>query len=465
MEQIEFLILKNLLHNEKYLRKALPFIKAEYFQDSNQKIVFEEISSFVGEYNDLPTKEILTIEVEKRNDINEDSFKEVTHLIGCLDDSPVEFEWLIDTTEKWCRDRAIYLALLDSIAIADGKDEKKNPEAIPSILSDALAVSFDNHIGHDYLQDYEERFKFYHQKESRIQFDLEYFNRITKGGLPNKTLNIALAGTGVGKSLFMCHVAAASLMEGHNVLYITLEMAEEKIAERIDANLLNVGIQEITDLPRPMFDSKVDSIAKKTQGSLIIKEYPTASAHSGHFKSLLNELSLKKSFKPDIIFVDYLNICASSRYRAGSNVNSYSYIKAIAEELRGLAVESNLPIVSATQTTRSGFGSSDVELTDTSESFGLPATADLMFALISTEELEGLNQILVKQLKNRYNDPTMNKRFVVGIDRAKMRLYDCEQSAQEDLHDNDNVNEDIEMKWKKDIEEKVKKNFEGFKFN
>ena len=465
MEQIEFLILKNLLHNEKYLRKALPFIKAEYFQDSNQKIVFEEISSFVGEYNDLPTKEILTIEVEKRNDINEDSFKEVTHLIGCLDDSPVEFEWLIDTTEKWCRDRAIYLALLDSIAIADGKDENKNPEAIPSILSDALAVSFDNHIGHDYLQDYEERFKFYHQKESRIQFDLEYFNRITKGGLPNKTLNIALAGTGVGKSLFMCHVAAASLMEGHNVLYITLEMAEEKIAERIDANLLNVGIQEITDLPRPMFDSKVDSIAKKTQGSLIIKEYPTASAHSGHFKSLLNELSLKKSFKPDIIFVDYLNICASSRYRAGSNVNSYSYIKAIAEELRGLAVESNLPIVSATQTTRSGFGSSDVELTDTSESFGLPATADLMFALISTEELEGLNQILVKQLKNRYNDPTMNKRFVVGIDRAKMRLYDCEQSAQEDLHDNDNVNEDIEMKWKKDIEEKVKKNFEGFKFN
>ena len=465
MEQIEFLILKNLLHNEKYLRKALPFIKAEYFQDSNQKIVFEEISSFVGEYNDLPTKEILTIEVEKRNDINEDSFKEVTHLIGCLDDSPVEFEWLIDTTEKWCRDRAIYLALLDSIAIADGKDEKKNPEAIPSILSDALAVSFDNHIGHDYLQDYEERFKFYHQKESRIQFDLEYFNRITKGGLPNKTLNIALAGTGVGKSLFMCHMAAASLMDGHNVLYITMEMAEEKIAERIDANLLNVGIQDITDLPRPMFDSKVDSIAKKTQGSLIIKEYPTASAHSGHFKSLLNELSLKKSFKPDIIFVDYLNICASSRYKAGSNVNSYSYIKAIAEELRGLAVESNLPIVSATQTTRAGFGSSDVELTDTSESFGLPATADLMFALISTEELEGLNQILVKQLKNRYNDPTMNKRFVVGIDRAKMRLYDCEQSAQEDLHDNDNVNEDIEMKWKKDIEEKVKKNFEGFKFN
>ena len=458
MEQIEFLILKNLLHNEKYLRKTIPFIKEEYFQDSNQKIVFEEVSSFVQEYNELPTKEILTIEVEKRSDINEESFKEVTHLIGCLDDSPVEFEWLVDTTEKWCRDRAIYLALLDSIAIADGKDEKKNPEAIPSILSDALAVSFDNHIGHDYLQDYEERFKFYHQKESRIQFDLEYFNKITKGGLPNKTLNIALAGTGVGKSLFMCHMAAASLMDGHNVLYITMEMAEEKIAERIDANLLNIGIQDITDLPRPMFDSKVDSIAKKTQGSLIIKEYPTASAHSGHFKSLLNELSLKKSFKPDIIFVDYLNICASSRYRAGSNVNSYSYIKAIAEELRGLAVESNLPIVSATQTTRAGFGSSDVELTDTSESFGLPATADLMFALISTEELEGLNQILVKQLKNRYNDPTMNKRFVVGIDRAKMRLYDCEQSAQNELVDN---KQDEEYN---DEEKKPKKDFAGFKF-
>ena len=458
MEQIEFLILKNLLHNEKYLRKTLPFIKAEYFENLNQTMVYEEISTFVGQYNELPTKEILSIEVEKRNDINEDLFKQVTHLISCLDDSPVEFEWLVDTTEKWCRDRAIYLALLDSIAIADGKDEKKNAEAIPSILSDALAVSFDNHIGHDYLEDYEQRFKFYHQKESRIQFDLEYFNKITKGGLPNKTLYIALAGTGVGKSLFMCHMAAASLMEGHYVLYITLEMAEKKIAERIDANLLNVGIQNITDLPKPMFDSKVDSIAKKTQGRLIIKEYPTASAHSGHFKSLLNELSLKKSFKPAIIFVDYLNICASSRYRANSNVNSYSYIKAIAEELRGLAVESNLPIVSATQTTRSGFGSSDVELTDTSESFGLPATADLMFALISTEELEGLNQILVKQLKNRYNDPTMNKRFVIGIDRSKMRLYDCEQSAQEELVDN------VKEEEYDNEEKKPKKSFQGFKF-
>ena len=320
---------------------------------------------------------------------------------------PSDFDWLVDTTEKWCRDRAIYLALLESISIADGGDQKKTPDAIPSILSDALAVSFDNHVGHDYLNDADERHDAYTRKEDRIGFDLEYFNKITKGGLPNKTLNIALAGTGVGKSLFMCHVASSVLLQGKNVLYITLEMAEEKIAERIDANLLNINIQDISDLPKQMFTSKVNNIAQKTQGTLIIKEYPTASAHAGHFKSLLNELALKKSFRPDIIFIDYLNICASSRYRGNSTVNSYSYIKAIAEELRGLAVEANVPIVSATQTTRSGFGSSDVELTDTSESFGLPATADLMFALISTDELEGLGQILVKQLKNRYNDPTV----------------------------------------------------------
>ena len=459
MEQIEFLILKNLINNEKYLRKSIPFIKSEYFEDPHQKIVYEEIFSFVEKYNELPTKEVLSIEVEKRDDINEDSFKSVTHLISCLDESPVENEWLIDTTEKWCRDRAIYLALLDSIAIADGKDDKKGRDAIPSILSDALAVSFDNHIGHDYLQDYEERYEFYHQKEEKIPFDLEFFNKITKGGLPNKTLNIALAGTGVGKSLFMCHVASASLLQDKNVLYITMEMAEEKIAERIDANLLNVGIQDIVDLPKPMFSTKVNNITKKTMGSLVIKEYPTASAHSGHFKALLTELSLKKSFKPDIIFVDYLNICASSRYRANANVNSYSYIKAIAEELRGLAVETNVPIVSATQTTRSGYGSSDVELTDTSESFGLPATADLMFALISTEELEGLNQILVKQLKNRYNDPTIYKRFVIGIDRAKMRLYDCEQSAQNDLIDTNQ-----EEEYTKDDKIKPKSSFADFKF-
>ena len=459
MEQIEFLILKNLINNEKYLRKSIPFIKSEYFEDSHQKIVYEEIFSFVEKYNELPTKEVLTIEVEKRDDINEDSFKSVTHLISCLDESPVENEWLIDTTEKWCRDRAIYLALLDSIAIADGKDDKKGRDAIPSILSDALAVSFDNHIGHDYLQDYEERYEFYHQKEEKIPFDLEFFNKITKGGLPNKTLNIALAGTGVGKSLFMCHVASSCLLQDKNVLYITMEMAEEKIAERIDANLLNVGIQDIVDLPKPMFSTKVNNITKKTMGNLVIKEYPTASAHSGHFKALLTELSLKKSFKPDIIFVDYLNICASSRYRANANVNSYSYIKAIAEELRGLAVETNVPIVSATQTTRSGYGSSDVELTDTSESFGLPATADLMFALISTEELEGLNQILVKQLKNRYNDPTIYKRFVIGIDRAKMRLYDCEQSAQNDLIDTNQ-----EEEYTKDDKIKPKSSFADFKF-
>ena len=459
MEQIEFLILKNLIHNEKYLRKSIPFIKSEYFEDPHQKIVYEEIFSFVEKYNELPTKEVLSIEVEKRDDINEDSFKSVTHLISCLDESPVEHEWLVDTTEKWCRDRAIYLALLDSIAIADGKDDKKGRDAIPSILSDALAVSFDNHIGHDYLQDYEERYEFYHQKEEKIPFDLEFFNKITKGGLPNKTLNIALAGTGVGKSLFMCHVASSCLLQDKNVLYITMEMAEEKIAERIDANLLNVGIQDIVDLPKPMFSTKVNNITKKTMGSLVIKEYPTASAHSGHFKALLTELSLKKSFKPDIIFVDYLNICASSRYRANANVNSYSYIKAIAEELRGLAVETNVPIVSATQTTRSGYGSSDVELTDTSESFGLPATADLMFALISTEELEGLNQILVKQLKNRYNDPTIYKRFVIGIDRAKMRLYDCEQSAQNDLIDTNQ-----EEEYTKDEKLKPKSTFADFKF-
>ena len=434
MEKVEFLILRNLLYNEEYLRKVIPFIEPDYFEDPLQKIVFEEISSFVSQYNKLATREILCIEVEKRGDINDTSFKEVTDLISSLEDELSDLSWLIDTTEKWCRDRAIYLALMESIQLADGKDESKGRDAIPSILSDALSVSFDNHVGHDYLQDYEERFYSYHRKEDRIPFDLEYFDKITKGGLPNKTLNIALAGTGVGKSLFMCHLASSVLLQGKNVLYITLEMAEEKIAERIDANLLNVNIQDITDLPKPMFEGKVTDISRKTQGSLIIKEYPTASAHSGHFKSLLQELALKKSFKPDIIFIDYLNICASSRYKAGSNVNSYSYIKAIAEELRGLAVETNLPIVSATQTTRSGFASSDVDLTDTSESFGLPATADLMFALISSEELEEMNQIMVKQLKNRYNDPTMNKRFAVGIDRSKMRLYDI-QDAQTGLVD------------------------------
>ena len=457
MERIETTVLRNLVFNEEYSRKVIPFIQPDYFEQRSEKVIFEEITQFIVKYGNAITTEALRIELDNRTDLSEMEIKETRELTSSLTDAPVDDSWLLDTTEKWCRDRAIYLALMESIQIADGQDEKKNRDAIPSILSDALAVSFDNHIGHDYLIDYEERYESYHRKEDKIPFDLEFFDKITKGGLPNKTLNIALAGTGVGKSLFMCHVASSVLLQGKNVLYVTLEMAEEKIAERIDANLLNVPIQDLTDLPKSMFENKVTNVAKKTQGTLIIKEYPTASAHSGHFKALLNELALKKSFRPDIIFIDYLNICASSRYKSGMSVNSYSYIKAIAEELRGLAVETEVPIVSATQTTRSGYGSSDVDLTDTSESFGLPATADLMFALISTEELEQLGQIMVKQLKNRYNDPTMNKRFVVGIDRAKMRLYDCEQSAQNDILDSGQEEE-------YNYEEKPKKSFEGFKF-
>jgi replicative DNA helicase len=458
MERIETTILRNLVFNEDYSRKVIPFIQPDYFEKKTEKVIFEESVEFIVKYGSAITVEALGIEIENRTDLTEDQIKDIREINKSLNDAPVDKTWLIDTTERWCRDRAIYLALMESIHIADGNDTKKNRDAIPSILSDALAVSFDNNIGHDYLNNYEERYEYYHRKEDKIEFDLEYFNKITKGGIPNKTLNIALAGTGVGKSLFMCHVASSVLLQGRNVLYITMEMAEEKIAERIDANLLNVNIQELADLPRSTFENKVTNLSKKTQGTLIIKEYPTASAHSGHFKALLNELALKKSFRPDIIFIDYLNICASSRYKGNSNINSYTFVKAIAEELRGLAVEFNVPIVSATQTTRSGFGSSDVELTDTSESFGLPATADLMFALISTEELEGLGQILVKQLKNRYNDPTIHKRFVIGIDRAKMRLYDCEQSAQQDILDSGKEEEyDYE-------ERKPKKSFEGFKF-
>jgi replicative DNA helicase len=459
MERIETTILRNLVFNENYSRKVIPFIQPNYFEQRTEKVVFQEVVNFIVKYGSAITIEALNIEVDNRTDLTESEIKEIRDITKTLSDSPVDDQWLLDTTEKWCRDRAIYLALMESIHIADGEDENKNRDAIPSILSNALAVSFDNHIGHDYLNDYGERYDSYHRKENRIPFDIEYLNKITKGGLPNKTLNIALAGTGVGKSLFMCHMASACLLNGHNVLYITMEMAEEKIAERIDANLLNVPIQQLVDLPRQMFETKVANISKKTQGTLIIKEYPTASAHSGHFKALLNELALKKSFRPDIIFIDYLNICASSRYKSNLSVNSYSYIKAIAEELRGLAVEFNVPIVSATQTTRSGYGNSDVELTDTSESFGLPATADLMLALISTEELEQLGQIMVKQLKNRYNDPTVYKRFIVGIDRAKMRLYDCEQTAQKDILDSgqDDEYNDYEDK-------KPKKSFEGFKF-
>jgi replicative DNA helicase len=460
MERIETTILRNLVFNEDYSRKVIPFIQPNYFENRSEKVIFEEIVKFIVNYGSAITIEALSIEIENRTDLTESEIKEIREINSSLNNLPVDPQWLTDNTEKWCRDRAIYLALMESIHIADGNNEKKNRDAIPSILSDALSVSFDNNIGHDYLQNYEERYEFYHRKEDKIQFDLDYFNKITKGGLPNKTLNIALAGTGVGKSLFMCHVASAALLQNKNVLYITMEMAEERIAERIDANLLNVPIQQLVELPRQMFENKVTNLTKKTQGTLIIKEYPTASAHAGHFKALLNELALKKSFRPDIIFIDYLNICASSRHKANSSVNSYSYIKAIAEELRGLAVEFNVPIVSATQTTRSGYGSSDVELTDTSESFGLPATADLMFALISTEELEQLGQIMVKQLKNRYNDPTIYKRFVIGIDRAKMRLYDCEQSAQNDILDKGH---DAEYDYEED--KKHKKSFEGFKFS
>ena len=459
MERIETTILRNLVFNEEFARKTIPFIQPDFFEQRTDKILFEEIVSFITKYDTCATLEALNIEVENRTDLTAEEVKQINDTSKELNDTPVDNQWLLDITEKWCRDRAIYLALMESIHIADGEDDKKNRDAIPSILSDALAVSFDNNIGHDYILNSDERYEYYHKTEDKIPFDLEYFNKITKGGLPNKTLNIALAGTGVGKSLFMCHFASSVLLQGRNVLYITMEMAEEKIAERIDANLLNTAIQNLSELPKPMFDKKVEKIAKKTQGQLIIKEYPTAAAHSGHFKALLNELALKKSFKPDIIFVDYLNICASSRYRSGSNVNSYSYIKAIAEELRGLAVEANVPIVSATQTTRSGFAaSSDVDLTDTSESFGLPATADLMFALISTEELEGLNQIMVKQLKNRYNDPTIFKRFIIGVDRAKMRLYDCEQKAQDDVLDSGSKEE------YNDEEKTPKKSFAEFKF-
>ena len=454
--KIESKILCHLIHDEKYLRKVLPFLKDVYFENLSEKVIFEEINNYMNEYDGVPNNSVLKIELEKRKDISEEIFKESVTMLDGLRMEKTDPQWLLDTTEKWCKERAVYLALIESVKIADGRDKTKNRDAIPSILSEALGVSFDDHIGHDYLSDVEERYEFYHRKEDKIPFDLDFFNKITKGGLPNKTLNIALAGTGVGKSLFMCHCAAAALNQSKNVLYITLEMSEEKIAERIDSNLLNVNIKDLVDLPKQLFETKVEKIAKKTQGTLIIKEYPTASAHSGHFESLLNELSLKKGFSPDIIFVDYLNICSSSRFK-GTIVNSYTFVKAIAEELRGLAVKCNVPIVSATQTTRSGYGNSDVDITDTSESFGLPATADLMFALISTEELEEMNQIMVKQLKNRYNDLNMNKRFVVGIDRSKMRLYNVESSAQGNIIDSGRDSEMMES-----LDNKIR-NFEGFK--
>ena len=428
-ERLEITILRNLIFNEDFTRKTLPFINEIYFPKREEKILFQEIDSFVQKYKNLPTKESILIELSNRKDINEDENRLVKELISQLNPEDVEQQWLLDTTEKFCKDRAVHNAVLDGIKILDKKDTKRTPEAIPGILADALAVSFDNHIGHDYIEDAEARFKYYHTKEKKYQFDLSYFNKITKGGVPSKTLNIALAGTGVGKSLFMCHCASAYLAQGLNVLYITLEMAEERIAERIDANLLDTTIDDLHALPKDLYDSKILKVKNKTNGQLIIKEYPTASAHSGHFRALFNELALKKSFRPDVVFIDYLNICASARFKGG-NISSYFYIKAIAEELRGLAVEFNVPIFSATQTTRTGFVSTDIGLEDTSESFGLPATADFMFALMSNEELEQLGQMKVKQLKNRYNDPAINRSFIVGVDRAKMRLYDVENVAQ-----------------------------------
>ena len=456
--KVETLILKNLLLTEDYPRRVLPFIKIEYFEDRTDQVLFDLIHKYFVKYSAVPTVEALTIEVGKITTLSDDQFKQITQKLDSLDKEITELEWLLDTTEKWCQDRAIYLALMESIKIADGSDEKKSPDAIPTILSDALGVSFDNHIGHDYIDDYEERYESYHRVETKVPFDLDFFNKITKGGLPNKTLNIALAGTGVGKSLFMCHVASSVLLQGRNVLYITMEMAEEKIAERIDANLLNVDIQQLATLPKMMFENKITDLSKKTQGKLIVKEYPTASAHAGHFRALLNDLALKKAFRPEIIFIDYLNICTSQRFR-NAQVNSYTMVKSIAEELRGLAVEFNVPLVSATQTTRSGYGSSDVDLTDTSESFGLPATADLMFALISTDELEEQNQIMVKQLKNRYYDPTLNKRFIVGIDRAKMRLYNVEQEAQNNITDSGQVAETVKV-----LSQSSKTKFNDFTF-
>ena len=427
---IEQIILRNILTNERYMRKVLPFIKPDYFQGV-YKTLFKEAGKYVAKYNKLPSNESLAIELQETN-MSAEQFQMAMDIVPQLfTNEKIDEQWLLDSTEKWCQDRAIYNSIMESISIIDGKHETLTKNALPDLLQKALGVAFDTNVGHDYINQAGERYDFYKKEEDRIPFDLEYFNRITKGGVPNKTLNIALAGTGVGKSLFMCHVASSALVEGRNVLYITMEMAEERIAERIDANLLNVPIDQLENMPKDMFTEKVKSLARKTTGNLIVKEYPTGSAHAGHFRALLNELKLKKQFEPDIIFVDYLNICASSRMKGmGGAINSYTYIKAIAEELRGLAVEFDLPIFSATQTTRSGYSNTDVGLEDTSESFGLPATADLMFALISTEELDKDGQMMVKQLKNRYNEPTLHKRFVIGIDRAKMRLHDVEETQQ-----------------------------------
>ena len=463
--KLEQTILKNLIYNEEYLRKVLPFIKDEYFTDKTERMLFTEISEFVSRYNTTPTIEALGLAIKERRNLTDDEVEKSESYLQEIELAKGEeskIQWLIEKSESFCQERAIYNAVLGSISILDGKDKTHDKGQIPKMLSDALSVTFDSSVGHDYLENSDERYEFYHRHEERIPFDLDFFNKITKGGLPSKTLNIALAGTGVGKSLFMCHCAAGAMSLGKNVLYITMEMAEERIAERIDANLLNVTVDDLNALPKDLFDKKIAKMKEKTTGKLIIKEYPTASASATHFRTLLNELNLKRSFVPDIIFIDYLNICCSSRIKAGANVNSYTYVKSIAEELRGLAVEFGLPIVSATQTTRSGFGSSDPGLEDTSESFGLPATADLMFALITSEELEEMGQIMVKQLKNRYNDPTYLKRFTLGIDRGKMRLYDVEQSAQNGLADAGHTDKPLNTFGDREQQSK-KKNFNGFK--
>lgn len=470
--RIEMTVLRHLIHDEDFARKVLPFVSDKYFSDATEKLIYSCISQFMEKYNSLPSREALSIEIGGSKNLGEKEYQAAVEAIqGLTVPDPVDKAWLLDATEKFCQERAIYNAIMDSISILDGKDKDHGKGSIPEILTSALGVSFDTHIGHDLIDDFAERYDFYHRVEEKVPFDLELMNKITRGGLSRKSLNIILAGTGVGKSLAMCHMAAANLMLGKNVLYITMEMAEEKIAERIDANLLNVPIPDLQALPRDIYEKKIAGIRAKTTGKLIIKEYPTASAHAGHFRHLLNELNLKRSFMPDIIYIDYLNICMSSRIKTGSNVNSYTYIKAIAEELRGLAVERNVPIVSATQTTRSGYSSSDVDLTDTSESFGLPATADFMIALISTEELQDLSQFMVKQLKNRYNDPAANRRFVVGVDREKMRLYDVEQSAQSDIMEDRPVMDKTNFGQRRDEEDKMgwvtkkmgRKDFSGLK--
>jgi len=472
--KIELTILKNLVHNEDFARKTLPFLKEEYFSDSSERQVFRRINEFVIKYNSRPTREAIGIEIESSTNISEEEHKRSMELVrNLVEPEPVTMDWLLESTESFCQERAVFNAVMDSIAILDGKDKNRTKNAIPEILSEALGVSFDSHIGHDFIDDFEERYDYYHRVEEKLPFDLELMNKITRGGLSRKSLNIILAGTGVGKTLAMCHFAAANLAMGKNVLYITMEMAEEKIAERIDANLLNIATEDIKQLPKELYQNKIARLRAKTTGKLIIKEYPTASAHVGHFRHVLNELNLKRNFVPDIIYIDYLNICCSSRIKPGVNVNSYTYVKSIAEELRGLAVERNLPIVSATQTTRSGYTNSDPGLEDTSESFGLPATADFMIALIRTEDADERGQLLVKQLKNRYSDPADYKRFFVGIDRVKMRLFDLEESAQEDLVDDsrggktkrsESVMDNTKFGMEDRERNKPKTKFGGFKF-